>query len=194
MKFYALKPFQTAHCKEGNYSSNAVAFEIISREAIQSGGADCFLVNEKVLDLLTDYDVRNISFTEIDVKFSVNHDMEFGEKKSVYNKYRIIRTPTKSIIDNEGNEYEVEYEDDYTQPLLITKTGWLCIREDFLKIIHNDMRLKKCEVFEIDNTTTNNDEIEPDSSLEIKDKSKSELRSGLIALALAAGIFLFFFH
>lgn len=189
MKFFKLNPFKSAESMEGNYLPNSVVFNIISRETIQYGGYDCYLINDVFLDLLEDLNVKNIEFQELEVNFSIEHDIEFGKKKNIKNKYRMRR----SIVLDEEN-LEVDYEDDYTQPIVITKKGELRIREDILKLIYNSMYLKKCKAEEIEDDedikTAEEEKINPVFS-QIK---SSEGRSAFLALMISILIIGYIFY
>ena len=77
MRFFNLIPFKSAESIEGNYLPSSVVFNIISRETIQYGGYDCYLINDSFLDLLEDRDVKNIEFQELEINFFFFHDLEF---------------------------------------------------------------------------------------------------------------------
>lgn len=180
MRFFNFIPFKSAESIEGNYLPSSVVFNIISRETIQYGGYDCYLINDIFLDLLEDRDVKNIEFQELEINFSIAHDIEFGKKKSIKNRYRMRR----SIIFDE-NGVEVDYEDDYSQPIVITKKGELHIREDILLPIYNGMYLKKCKVEEIeDEEAIKKTEEEKVNPVFLQQKS-NEGRSAFLALMIS---------
>ena len=90
----------------------------------------------------------------------------------------------RSIIFDE-NGVEIDYEDDYSQPIVITKKGELHIREDILLPIYNGMYLKKCKVEEIeDEEAIKKTEEENVNPVFLQQKS-NEGRSAFLALLIS---------
>lgn len=191
--FYKVLPFKTANSIEGDYRPNTVAFNIVSRESIQHAGYDCYLVSKAVIDFIEEREITNIEYQEIEPRFSSQHDIDFPERKgNLYNaktRYRIRRR-----IRLDESENEIEYEDDFSQGIVINRNGDLYISEEILNYMTKNMRLKRISIDQEIEEFIEDEEQEEEEYKDIYAKNKSnEYRSALVAITVAVLIVAFIF-
>jgi len=190
--FYKVLPFKTANSIEGDYRPNTVAFNIVSRESIQHAGYDCYLVSKAVIDFLEEREISNIEYQEIEPRFSSQHDIDFpGRKENLYNAKTRYRIRRKIRIDEDENE--IDYDDDFSQDIVINKKGALYINKETLDYMTKNMRLKRLSIDQVIEELIEDEEQEEEYK-DIYAKNKSnEYRSALVAITIAVLIIAFIF-